>query len=131
MHIDQVRKDLRKTSTCVVVYLRHEVKDDINWPLVSSSLTLVKSWVIGDGSIWEIDFLGVVENFYVRIVNLRQLFKHVIELSVVFNNKLSLDEARTFVEDVVPWLNIKLVSLLEGIVLLYFIFDYERHIAKR
>jgi len=66
-----------------------------------------------------------------RIVNLSQLLEHIIELSVVFNYKLSLDEARTFVENVVPWLNIKLISLLKRIVLLYFIFDYERHIAER
>lgn len=72
-----------------------------------------------------------MEDFNVRIVNLCHLCQHVIKLLVIFNHKFSLDKARTFVENEVPWLDIKLISLLKGIILLYFILNYESHVAER
>lgn len=47
-----------------------------------------------------------------RSVDHIHLLEYILELPVVLNYKLSLDKACTFVVDVIPWLNVKLVSIL-------------------
>ena len=71
-----------------------------------------------------------MQNFKVARVDGSHFFKNTFELSVIFNDKITFDEASGFIEDVVPWLYVENVSVLKFVIFLNFVFDYEGHVTE-
>jgi hypothetical protein len=63
-------------------------------------------------------------------VNFDQILENSLKQSVIFNYKITFNEAGAFVEYVVIGLNVETVSVLERVIVFYFILDHEGHVTE-
>ena len=54
----------------------------------------------------------------------------MLKLSIIFDDKVSLDETSAFIENIVPGLNVKLITFLKRVFRLNLLFNYKGHVTE-